>query len=275
MINILVADMTEKHGTAPPRNVREMYARGIVELSPYLMDPYSKNGYEHVYDGESGSGYLAWRLKTIQRRSALSESRSSSPQLTGGPAARGEAPISPEMTLSEEQCQQAMALMRYCTDEATIKQKMKMTFQHCRSMVLHAEKSSDVLTEFPCFKVVKGLIEQDFILQFGEDVAARFMERKHLNSKHAENIESEAETDGIVDSYDTADDTRSQHFEGVASSSKALPAPNINTRDMCAPAIAQLQVAGNVRSSPRYGVLSLSVASAVAWGDGWSGGRGP
>lgn len=30
---------------APPRNVREMYARGIVELFPYLMDPYSKNGY--------------------------------------------------------------------------------------------------------------------------------------------------------------------------------------------------------------------------------------
>lgn len=31
--------------TAPPRNVREMYAQGIVELFPYLMDPYSKNGY--------------------------------------------------------------------------------------------------------------------------------------------------------------------------------------------------------------------------------------
>lgn len=27
----------------------------------------SKNGYEHYYDGESGTGYLAWRVKTIQR----------------------------------------------------------------------------------------------------------------------------------------------------------------------------------------------------------------
>ncbi|KAM4578246.1 uncharacterized protein V3H82_007716 [Fundulus diaphanus] len=177
MVNILVADMTEAHGTAPPRNVREMYARGIVQLFPYLMDPYSKNGYEHFYDGESGSGYLAWRLKTIQRKSASSESRGSSRQLTGGPAARREASFSPEMTLSEEQCKEAMALMRYCTDEATIKQKMKMTFQHRRSMVLDVEKSSDVLTEFPRFKDVKGLIEQDFVLQFGEDVAARFMER--------------------------------------------------------------------------------------------------
>ncbi|XP_029939128.1 uncharacterized protein LOC115381707 [Salarias fasciatus] len=177
MINILVADMTEKHGTAPPRNVREMYARGIIELFPYLMDPYSKNGYEHFYDGESGTGYLAWRLKTIQRRSASTESRGPSRQLTGGPASRREASFSPEMTLSEEQCQQAMALMRYSTDESTIKQKMKITFQHRRSMVLDGEKSSDVLIEFPRFKDVKGLIEQDFILQFGEDVAARFMER--------------------------------------------------------------------------------------------------
>lgn len=34
--------------TAPPRSMREMYARGIVELFPYLMDPYSKNGYVSV-----------------------------------------------------------------------------------------------------------------------------------------------------------------------------------------------------------------------------------
>ncbi|KAM8828386.1 uncharacterized protein AB9W97_004373 isoform 4-T11 [Spinachia spinachia] len=153
-----------------------MYARGIVELFPYLMDPYSKNGYEHFYDGESGSGYLAWWLKIIQR-SASSESGGSSRQLTGGPAARREALFSPEITLSEEQCKEAMALMRYCTDEATIKEKMKMTFQYRRSMVLDGEKSSDILTELPHFKDVKSLIEQDFILQFGKDVAARFMER--------------------------------------------------------------------------------------------------
>lgn len=113
---------------------------------------------EHFYDGESGSGYLAWRLKTVQRRSASSESRGSSRQLTGGPVARREASFSPEVTLSEEQCKEAKAFMRYCTDEAAIKQKMKMTFQHRRSMVLDAEKSSDLLTEFPRFKDVKGLV---------------------------------------------------------------------------------------------------------------------
>ncbi|XP_031163378.1 uncharacterized protein LOC116055518 [Sander lucioperca] len=49
MVNILAADMTETYGTSPPRDVREMYARGIVEMFPYLMDPYSKNGYGSLH----------------------------------------------------------------------------------------------------------------------------------------------------------------------------------------------------------------------------------
>ncbi|CAL8269938.1 unnamed protein product [Arctogadus glacialis] len=56
-------------------------------------------------------------------------------------------------------------------------QKMKITFEYRRRIVLDEEKSSDVLTEFPRFRDVKGLVEQDFILQFGEDVAAKFLER--------------------------------------------------------------------------------------------------
>ncbi|KAB5576709.1 hypothetical protein PHYPO_G00201560 [Pangasianodon hypophthalmus] len=67
MFNILAADITEKNGTSPPRQVKEIYARGIVALFPYLSDPFSKNGYERYYDGESGTGYLAWTIKTIQR----------------------------------------------------------------------------------------------------------------------------------------------------------------------------------------------------------------
>lgn len=69
-MNILAADMTEKNGTSPPRQVKEKYARGIVSLFPYLSDSFSRTGYEHYYDGESGTGYLAWRIKTIQRSTA-------------------------------------------------------------------------------------------------------------------------------------------------------------------------------------------------------------
>ncbi|CAL8239263.1 unnamed protein product, partial [Gadus morhua 'NCC'] len=67
MINILVAEMTDSHGRIPPRSVRTSYALGIVNLFPYLQDPYSEHGYEHYYDPEANTGYLAWRLKTVQR----------------------------------------------------------------------------------------------------------------------------------------------------------------------------------------------------------------
>ncbi|KAJ8014492.1 hypothetical protein DPEC_G00040790 [Dallia pectoralis] len=77
-----------------------MYARGIVDMFPKLLDPYSKDGYEHFYDGESGSGYLAWRFKTIQRNSASSQSKRPHQLTGGGPSARRDASFKPEITLS-------------------------------------------------------------------------------------------------------------------------------------------------------------------------------
>lgn len=116
---------------------------------------------EHFYDGESGSGYLAWRLKTIQRKNATLESRGSSHQLRGGgPTARRDASVSPQITLSEEQCREAISFMKYSSDEAAVMQKMKMTFEYRRNMVLDEDRSSEVLTEFPRFKDVKGLVIQ-------------------------------------------------------------------------------------------------------------------
>ncbi|XP_035018982.1 uncharacterized protein LOC118113392 [Hippoglossus stenolepis] len=77
MVNLLVADMMEVHGRIPPTYVRTKYALGIITLFPCLRDPYSKNGYEHYYDAESGSGYLAWRIKTVQRSTAVQSRRCS------------------------------------------------------------------------------------------------------------------------------------------------------------------------------------------------------
>lgn len=115
---------------------------------------------EHFYDGESGSGYLAWRLKTIQRNSTSSEGRRSSQLTGGGPTARRDASFNPEVTLSEEQCKEAISFMKYSSDEAAIKNKMKMTFDYRRKMVLDEERSSHVLTEFPRFRDVRGLVMQ-------------------------------------------------------------------------------------------------------------------
>ncbi|XP_015254069.1 PREDICTED: uncharacterized protein LOC107100184 isoform X2 [Cyprinodon variegatus] len=178
LVNIIAADMSDIYGTAPPRRVRERYARGIIETFPNLRDPCSKNGYEHFYNGESGTGYLAWRLKTLQRKNTSSERRRSSCRLTGGgPTARREALFTPLVTQNEEQHKEAISFMKNSSDEAAIKNKMKTTFDYRRKMVLDKKRSSDILMEFPRFRDVKGLIDQDFILEFGEDVSSMFLDR--------------------------------------------------------------------------------------------------
>ncbi|KAM9817914.1 uncharacterized protein ACBT44_008341 [Syngnathus typhle] len=68
LVNIIVAHMIDKHGQLPSKAVREEYALGIVTVFPSLKDPYSKKGYEHFYDAASSTGYISWRLKTIQRK---------------------------------------------------------------------------------------------------------------------------------------------------------------------------------------------------------------
>ncbi|XP_041730636.2 uncharacterized protein LOC121562426 [Coregonus clupeaformis] len=177
MINILAAEMTETHGTSPPKSVRVMYAQGIVALFPYLEDPYSQHGYDHYYDPESGSGYLAWRLKTIQRKTAEERgaSVSKSPKV-GGPG-RDRQPFTYDREPSDEDVEAAIAVLRHSADENTVREKMKMTFIYRQAMVNDEAKSSDVFSVFPRFLDTPGLIEQDFRLLFGEATANKFLEK--------------------------------------------------------------------------------------------------
>ncbi|MED6256417.1 hypothetical protein ATANTOWER_025645 [Ataeniobius toweri] len=88
MVNILVAHIIDKHGHLPAKAVREEYALGIVTVFPSLKDPYTKKGYEHFYDAASSTGYISWRLKTVQRkirRGTLVPPSGSSDISSGGP----------------------------------------------------------------------------------------------------------------------------------------------------------------------------------------------
>ncbi|XP_062314216.1 uncharacterized protein LOC134018337 isoform X2 [Osmerus eperlanus] len=154
-----------------------MYAQGIVAFFPYLEDPYSQHGYEHYYDPESGSGYLAWRLKTIQRKIAEEKgaSESKSPK-TGGPG-HGRQPITSDQVPTDKEVEAAIAVLRYSADEDTIREKMKTTFVYRQAMVNNADKSADVFLVFPRFLDTAGLIEQDFRHVFGEATANTFLEK--------------------------------------------------------------------------------------------------
>ncbi|XP_030587923.1 uncharacterized protein LOC115782070 isoform X1 [Archocentrus centrarchus] len=177
MINILTAAMTEAHGSSPPKSIRVMYAQ-IVALFPYLEDPFSKHGYEHYYDPESGSGYLAWRLKTIQRKTAEERgaSGSKSPK-SGGPGHGQSRVFTADKVLSDEEVEAAIAVLKHSADDDTVREKMKATFHYRHSMVNDEKKAATVFSVFPRFLDTPGLIKQDFRLLFGEGTANRFLEK--------------------------------------------------------------------------------------------------
>ncbi|XP_045894758.1 uncharacterized protein LOC123962629 isoform X2 [Micropterus dolomieu] len=150
MVNLLVADMMEVHG-----------------------NPYSGNGYEHFYDAESGSGYLAWRIKTVQRNTAVQSQRCST-STTYGPKSKRDFLLADKQLFGEE-CREAISLLKHSTDVSVVKDKMMATFQYRQTLVQEQQNSATVLDVFPWFLDIPGLIDQDFTMMFGEEVSGRFL----------------------------------------------------------------------------------------------------
>ncbi|KAK0145641.1 hypothetical protein N1851_015422 [Merluccius polli] len=161
----------------PSKAVRVKYAQGIVALFPYLKDPMSKHGYEHFYDPASGSGYIAWRIKNVQRSETdHPRSRIALEEFSGGPKAARDSPSTIEQ-LTGEKCEEAMSMMNHSSDEALVMDKMKATFEHRQILVRNPDKSVDVLDTFPRFLDIPGLIEQDFLMLFGEETSGKFLSK--------------------------------------------------------------------------------------------------
>ncbi|CAL8361381.1 unnamed protein product [Arctogadus glacialis] len=156
LVNILVSDMVESHGRVPPINVRVTYALGIVTLFPNLKDKASPTGYEHYYDPHSGQGYLAYRLKTVQRNTTSDFKRSPKSADQHGPKTLRETSTSEQ--LSGDECREAMSVMKHSADQPVVKEKMKATFKHRQSMLHDPDQSSVILDHFPRFLDTPGLV---------------------------------------------------------------------------------------------------------------------
>lgn len=113
---------------------------------------------EHFYDRHSGSGYLAWRLKTIQRNSSVQTQRPSTSAICQDSPKRKREYLLSDKQLSGEDCREAMSLLSHSTDESVIKEKMRATFQHRQSLIKDKDWSSTVLDVFPRFLDIPGLV---------------------------------------------------------------------------------------------------------------------
>lgn len=141
-----------------------------------MKDPFSKKGYEHFYDAASGSGYLAWRLKTVQRNhSRHTERKNKSSSEQGGPNIRRD--ISLEHQLEGDALVEAISLLAHTGVEETIFEKMRQTFRYRQGLVHDADTATNILKTFPRFLDTKGLVNQDFVLLFDLNTSSKLLER--------------------------------------------------------------------------------------------------
>ncbi|XP_052426408.1 uncharacterized protein LOC127968947 [Carassius gibelio] len=183
MVKILVAHLTNEHGTSPSRRLKEEYAKGIISLFPCLADPRSKLGYEHYYNAEDGSGYLAWRIKTLQKEASEGRMKRPRQPQTGGPTADRQSYKEDCYLTDDRHCQEAIALMKHTADEAVVKEKMKLTLAYRQKLLHDPKKSADILSVFSRFLDIPGLINQDFGLLFGDATSAKLLEKWSTNIK--------------------------------------------------------------------------------------------
>ncbi|XP_059905311.1 uncharacterized protein LOC132455466 [Gadus macrocephalus] len=181
MVNILVAHMIDNHGHLPTKETREDYAHGIVMLFPSLRDPYSKKGYEHFYDSASSTGYISWRLKTVQRKIRQGSAVPPNSAICFSPGGPNfQRTVHVERQLDGDACQEAMSLLNHTTDNSLIFQKMRETFLHRQKLVNDPGRSVDILSSFPRFLDTKGLVDQDFTLLFDDDTSSRLLQKWDL-----------------------------------------------------------------------------------------------
>nr|XP_024654807.1 uncharacterized protein LOC101480956 [Maylandia zebra] len=156
---------------------------------------------EHFYDHQSGSGYLAWRLKTVQRNSTEGMKKSKSAFQDSPKTLRNFATNARQ--LSDDECKEAMSVMRHSTDMKVVKEKMKVTFQHRQKVIQDPATASSVLDLFPRFLDTPGLIDQDFTMLFGEEVSGKFLAKwptffKPRIIKDCKNLSQSTELDDLL-----------------------------------------------------------------------------
>ncbi|XP_023283550.1 uncharacterized protein LOC111670859 isoform X2 [Seriola lalandi dorsalis] len=182
----------------PQRTTKEKYTLGIVTLFPALKDPLSRKGYEHFYDSQSGTGFLAWRLKTVQRNTKLPFKETKMQTAGGGGPGQKRELLQIGGQLDEERCKEIISLMSHITDREIILQKMKDTFEYRQHLIHNPDESDNILSVFPRLLDTKGLINQDFNLIFGPETADKLLEKWHPSFKRKVIKEAESLTTSLL-----------------------------------------------------------------------------
>lgn len=112
---------------------------------------------EHYYDPETNTGYLAWRLKTVQRNTFDGGHGCSRPNFMDSPTTQRESLLVSGWLFGEE-CREVLSVIRHSSDRAMVKEKMRTTFEYRQKLVHGPDATSSVLEVFPRFLDTPGLV---------------------------------------------------------------------------------------------------------------------
>ncbi|XP_033231855.1 uncharacterized protein LOC117182853 [Belonocnema kinseyi] len=210
LVNIAVDYLVSRHGYCPSSDEKINCAKEIIKCFPKLKDPASEEGYEIFYEPETRSGYISWRLKTVNRKRRGETKRTSHQRTTTRRASSPESDPQESTVddplfeqLSPADLKQISFLQLACpfTQKKEIKTSMKETFE------LRRKQKGRILDIFPRFLDIPYLINLDFALMY-PDISVRPL-NTDLIFKAADILQisiilsSEAEWDTVTRAYIT------------------------------------------------------------------------
>ncbi|XP_024884191.1 uncharacterized protein LOC112462565 [Temnothorax curvispinosus] len=168
LVRLIVEHIQEQHGIIPSTNVKIFYAKGIVQNFPTLRDPSTAEGYELFYNPKDRSGYLSWRLRTVNRITD-SYNNPKKAKIQAGIAllasSSPENPRVPDSQINENQEKEIVEWLKNAsptTQLADIEVRMRQSLKYRRTIILDPKLSKNILIEFPRFLDTPGLIQKDF-----------------------------------------------------------------------------------------------------------------
>ncbi|PIK33319.1 hypothetical protein BSL78_29864, partial [Apostichopus japonicus] len=173
IVNILVSHLIEHHSKHPRSVVKLSMALAIINEFP-LLDNEDKDGHEVWFCAGIGrheaTGYLENRLRNVRRRD---QSKTKSVPDPSKPSKLVDTTVLELTSDDAEDCDISSMvtwLKYHNAPKERVKEMMERTCKHRTSYIRDNKESSvgDILSEYPRLIDTDGMIDQDFIILFGQ-----------------------------------------------------------------------------------------------------------
>ncbi|KAI9522517.1 hypothetical protein NQZ68_035361, partial [Dissostichus eleginoides] len=161
LLKVCISDLVERHGFYPSNTEKVVLAKNLITIFPQLkvqVGGYGE-GFEHLYDPASHSGFLEMRLRNIRRKLEEVQRR-----YRRHKRSRDVGPSSVQDEGDIKECINLMKKLRPSAENiSSIKSAMQKTFTSRRSWISkHSPTINQIFQEYPRFLDIPTLFEKIF-----------------------------------------------------------------------------------------------------------------